>query len=415
MYILICLFIFFLYYICIYLLKNKSILYPLAISIFLVLVIIYSKQSFAAAKSGLYLWIDTVFPALFPFIVGSNLLISLGFVELVGILLQPIMYPLFGVQGCGSFALVMGMTSGYPIGAKITASLRENSLISKIEAERLISFTNNSGPLFIIGAVSVGMLRLPNAGYFLLAIHYLSALTVGFLFKFYKYTPSTATSKSHIPIFKKAYESFLLSRKKNNKAFGLLLGESIKDGMSLMLQIGGFIIIFSVLTRILEEIKIFTLLSAVLAPTLNVFGIDHSSFSGIFKGIFEITNGIQSIASTDLPLIQKLSISSFLIAWSGLSIHFQTISIISKVDIRISVYFIAKLIQSFIAVCYTLILYPFSASFLQNALVTFSPFQQRIPFNRHIEISINTLIILSIGLFFIGMLSTYVTSYYKNN
>jgi len=40
----------------------------------------------------------------------------------------------------------MGITSVYPVGAKITASMREEKLLSKTESERLLSFTNNSGP-----------------------------------------------------------------------------------------------------------------------------------------------------------------------------------------------------------------------------------------------------------------------------
>ena len=60
-------------------------------------------------------------------------------------------------QEAGAFALAMGITSGYPVGAKVAKDLYNNKLCTKIEAERLLSFTNSSGPLFIIGTVGISM------------------------------------------------------------------------------------------------------------------------------------------------------------------------------------------------------------------------------------------------------------------
>lgn len=63
------------------------------------------------------------------------------------------MKPIFNVPGIGAYAFIMGIISGYPVGAKIVTEFRKNGECSKVEAERLLSFTNNSGPLFIIGTV----------------------------------------------------------------------------------------------------------------------------------------------------------------------------------------------------------------------------------------------------------------------
>ena len=60
------------------------------------------------------------------------------------------MRPLFNVPGEGAFPLIMGIISGYPVGAKIVTNFRKNGTVTKEEGERLITFTNNSGPLFII-------------------------------------------------------------------------------------------------------------------------------------------------------------------------------------------------------------------------------------------------------------------------
>ena len=59
--------------------------------------------------------------------------------------------------GIGAYAFIMGIISGYPVGAKIVTEFRKNGNCSRAEAERLLSFTNNSGPLFIIGTIGVSM------------------------------------------------------------------------------------------------------------------------------------------------------------------------------------------------------------------------------------------------------------------
>lgn len=63
------------------------------------------------------------------------------------------MRPIFNVPGESAYAFVLGLISGYPMGAKIVTDLRNNNNCTKDEGERMLCFTNNSGPLFIIGTV----------------------------------------------------------------------------------------------------------------------------------------------------------------------------------------------------------------------------------------------------------------------
>ena len=42
------------------------------------------------------------------------------------------------------------------------SNFRKNNICSKEECERLLSFTNNSGPLFIIGTVGILMYKNTN-------------------------------------------------------------------------------------------------------------------------------------------------------------------------------------------------------------------------------------------------------------
>ena len=65
------------------------------------------------------------------------------------------MRPIFNVPGQSAYALLLGIISGYPVGAKIVTDLRNSNLCTKDEGERMLCFTNNSGPLFIIGTVGI--------------------------------------------------------------------------------------------------------------------------------------------------------------------------------------------------------------------------------------------------------------------
>lgn len=92
----------------------KKLTLPLVIIAFILFLIIFSDTAVTSAKKGLTLWLNVVFPSLFPFFVASELLGMTGFTKAFGVLLEPIMRPLFNVPGCGSFAFAMGVTSGYP-------------------------------------------------------------------------------------------------------------------------------------------------------------------------------------------------------------------------------------------------------------------------------------------------------------
>lgn len=150
-----------------------------------VLVLFLAEAGFvrAAAAEALSLCARSVIPALFPFLVVSSLLLSLGLGELLSPMLAGLMEPLFRVDGVGSSALLLGLVGGYPIGAKTAADLYRGGRLSRPEAERLLAFCNNSNPVFLISVLGVGVFGSVRAGVWLWLIHLLSALLTGLLFR----------------------------------------------------------------------------------------------------------------------------------------------------------------------------------------------------------------------------------------
>lgn len=332
---------------------------PLVVALFNILIILVPNLVISSAKNGLLLWFNTIIPSILPFLIGTNLLIRLGFIDFLGNLLEPFMKKLFNISGSGAFALILGMFSGYPIGAKITCELREKNKISKYEAQRLISFTNNSGPLFIIGTVGIGMFQNIKIGYLMLLIHYISAISVGILFRFYKYNKSNSELFVSKPSLKKALKDLKTARIKENKSFGEILSESIQNSLETISIIGGFVIAFSVISSFLQFSNIFVYIGNIFLPE-NLRNLTN----GLFMGLIEITNGANILGLINSK--EAVILACGLISFSGFSIISQTLSILSKTDIKIGLYIIAKLLHGTISVIYCVILIPIIEKFLNT-------------------------------------------------
>ena len=177
-----------------YVVKLKRNFLPLIFLFFTFSLLLFSKSNLPAVKSGLALWSNSVIPSLFPFFVATELLMHTNIITQLGNILNRYMKPLFNIRGEGAFAFIMGIISGYPVGAKIATSFRKNNTCTKEECERLLSFTNNSGPLFIIGTVGLSMYKNTSIGILLFITHILACISVGIIFRFWKRNEKSSAS-----------------------------------------------------------------------------------------------------------------------------------------------------------------------------------------------------------------------------
>jgi sporulation integral membrane protein YlbJ len=347
--------------------KIKTIFLALSVTLFAVSLICYPKQSFEASISGLNMWWKVVFPSLLPFFIVSELLIHFGVVNLIGVLLEPLMRPLFKVPGVGGFVWAMGMASGYPAGAKLTARLRQEKQISAIEAERLVSFTNSSNPLFIFGAVSVGFFHNPQIGVVLALSHYIGNICVGLLMRFHGKANQSSTHydyKQKVSI-RKAFHVLHQTRLRNEQAIGKMLGDAVRSSIQTLLMIGGFIILFSVLNKLLYMIHITDRIADIFQYILSIFALPKELSIPLISGLFEITLGSQMTSQIDnVDLLQKTIITSFILAFSGFSVQAQVASILSETDIRFQPFFVARIFHGIFAAVFTYVFWkPFYEDF----------------------------------------------------
>jgi len=241
----------------------------------------------------------------------------------------------------------MGIVSGYPIGAKIVSNFKAQGICTNEEAERLLAFTNNSGPLFIIGTVGVGLFKDTTTGILLFFTHILACLTVGFLFRWWK-SSKRFGQKGATPLLNQTSVSI--------SNLGEVLANSIMSAINTIFLIGGFIVLFSVIISILENSGISDIISHLMYPIFNVFKIPSYYANGIFTGILELTNGVCNIANIASKAIStNIIICAFLLGFGGISIMLQILSITSKAKISIKPYIIGKLLQGTFAAFYTYI------------------------------------------------------------
>lgn len=334
---------------------------------------------YEGAVYGLGAWWNIVFPSLLPFFIVSELLMNFGVVHFMGVLLEPVMRPLFNVPGAGSFVLAIGYTSGYPIGAMVTARLRAQKLCTRIEAERLISFTNNSSPLFMLVAVAVGMFHNASLGPLIAGAHYLANLTLGLALRFYgrrdpEVLPRPVADRNTW-ILKRALAEMVTQQHQDKRTPGQIIGDAVKNAINNLLNIGGFIILFAVIIRLLTQAGFIGLLARALGLVLVPLGLSPAVLPALASGFFEMTTGTKLASEAAAPLLHQLIAVAMILAWSGLSIQAQAASMIAGTDIRIGPFILVRAAHAILAAFYTCLMFG-PAEALTRSLIqpVFAPF-----------------------------------------
>ncbi|MCL2286571.1 MAG: hypothetical protein FWC32_09450 [Firmicutes bacterium] len=312
---------------------------------FKVLFLVFPNIVLAAAREGLLLWLNNILPALLPFMIITNMLVEMGFARLLGNILSPVMRKIFRLPGTAGFALITGLTSGYPIGAKAVADLHKKNEVSTYDAQHLLAFCNNAGPLFMLGVVGIGLFGSAATGYVLWVSHVLSALVLGIflsrkiLCKQLSCGPNlgpTDTARfvqNNLP----GDEKRVLTQP--NNGLGAALGGSVKNAMESITVIGGLVIFFSAVMAVLWEV-----------------GLPREGITaGLLAGFIEVTGGVRKISEGGIS-INNLAFTAFSIAFGGFSIHMQTFHFIEGTGIKAAPYLLCKILHGLLAAATTIIL-----------------------------------------------------------
>ena len=278
---------------------------------FFVIMLIFPRQTFEGANNGLLLWFQIVLPTLLPFIILSNLLIHTNAVTYISTIVKPFIQRLFRVSDYGCYAVFVGFLCGYPMGAKVVADLIQTEKISQKEGQYLLSFCNNTSPMFIISFIVMQQFKNESLLLGTLVILYLAPVICSFVFRrFYKCQTRMSSVVSSDITFHFNFQIF---------------DTCIMNGFETITKVGGYIILFSILFTLGKQLPLTWLLPAL-----------------------EISCGVSYIMGLGMPLATIYPYVLALTSFGGFCAIAQTNSMIQEIKISILPYIIQKLITALV-------------------------------------------------------------------
>ena len=265
----------------------------------MLLLILDSEASVAAAYQGLRMCLEVVIPSLLPFFLLSGILIR-SLQDSPG--LRPLERLLKLPRGCGCYVLT-GLLGGYPIGAQSVAEGCRKGYLSREQAHRLLSFCSQAGPSFLFGMAAA---QFPHRGYgwALWGIQLLSALVT----------------------------AWMISPRDNHAVTpggsSLSLPEAMASALRAMAMVCGWVILFRVILTFLQRWILWIL------PT---------EVQTLISGILELSNGCLSLSAVpDVGV--RFILATVMLNFGGICVAMQTAGVTSGLDL--GYYWRGKLLQT---------------------------------------------------------------------
>lgn len=267
--------------------------------LFLYFSIINNKLINTSIISSINLWVTKVFPSLFPMILINNILIDYNFPYYIIKLLKK--------NGLKYYVMILSLFSGSPSNAIIIKELYQNNSIDENDANKLLTYTFFSNPIFLVTMLSLSFEI--NIVWKIIIISYLSNFIISFIFKINPINLKSLKNKKHS------------------------ISNSITKTMSTLIMILGTIVFY------------------ILLSTFIITLFKLNNINSIFiKGFLELTQGLNSLQNININLFLKELIAITFISFGGLSIHAQIKSILSDTNLSYKYFLYGRLLSIIISV-----------------------------------------------------------------
>ena len=288
----------------------------LAIFIFYIIInmVLFPEVYMAQTLNGISAWAFNVLPSVLPFIFFTKVLSSTGVVEKISKIFAKPCKKMFNTPAISSYVFLTSAISGYPVGAKMTSDLYLSGKINKNDAFKMTSFCSTSGPMFIIGAVGIGMLGNALYGYIIFLSHILGALINGICYRNITFKNSTSQQP--------------LKQQQNKNDLSTIVIDSALS----IISVGVIIAIFFVVIT-------------SMSPIFNLF---PPQFASIFEGVIEITKGCIDISSS-INSVWSIVACTFVISFGGISTILQSLTMLNKLNMPVWFFVLQKFSHALIA------------------------------------------------------------------
>ncbi len=290
-----------------------KIIKSLILTLFLIVFVLNLDIVINSTLSASHLFITKVFVSIFPFIILSDILYYFNYDLFLKKIFGNIISKLFNVSKNASIIYILSILTSHPGNAIYIKGMLDNKTIDEEDATKILRATYFPSIAFVIGSIGIGIYHDIKIGIILHLITFLNNILIGVFLRGKK----KCNDIEYV--------------KQNKLTLQETLSNSISKGINTSYIILGNIIIFTILVNLLNHY-------------LNI----NSTVLAIISGMLEMTNGIFMIGNLNINLTYKVILTSFILNFSGLSIIFQTSSILSKYKINIKKILIVKLIFSII-------------------------------------------------------------------
>lgn len=290
-----------------------KIIKSLILTLFLIVFVLNLDIVINSTLSASHLFITKVFVSIFPFIILSDILYYFNYDLFLKKIFGNIISKLFNVSKNASIIYILSILTSHPGNAIYIKGMLDNKTINEEDATKILRATYFPSIAFVIGSIGIGIYHNIKIGIILYLITFLNNILIGVFLRGKK----KCNDIEYV--------------KQNKLTLQETLSNSISKGINTSYIILGNIIIFTILVNLLNHY-------------LNI----NSTILAIISGMLEMTNGIFMIGNLNINLTYKVILTSFILNFSGLSIIFQTSSILSKYKINIKKILIVKLIFSII-------------------------------------------------------------------
>ena len=261
--------------------------------------------------SASYLFITKVFVSIFPFIILSDILFYFNYDLFLKKIFGNIISKLFNVSKSTSIIYILSILTSHPTNSVYIKEMLDRKEIDENDINKILLTTYFPSIAFVIGTIGIGIYHSVKTGVFLYLTILIKNILIGIFLR------------------GKNLSKEIQSIKKNNITLQETISNSIIKGINISYTILGNIIIFTIIVNLLNNY-------------LNI----NSTILSLISGMLEMTSGIFMISNLNINLSQKILLTSFILNFSGLSIIFQTTSILNKYKINIKKILIIKLIFS---------------------------------------------------------------------
>ncbi len=279
----------------------------------LLLLLFRPSMAFEGARNGLVLWGSVVVPSLLPFMICSNVIVALNAIHILIFPVRRLLHRFFCLSDAGSYTFISGLLCGYPMGARTCSEFMDKNRITSREGRYLLAICNHPSPMFLLGYAASGMPKLIPVWLLLISI-YLPIF------------PISRAARAYYGI--REPEPSVSEKGRSAHSFD----ESLMDSCEVMIKIGGYIMIFSILALYIAKLP-----------------LPDPGQTAVLLGIIEITTGIKAISETYSGLACGLWIGA-VTAFGGLSGIFQTKSVIKNAGLSIRHYVVWKVFHSLLTI-----------------------------------------------------------------